>query len=143
MHSSLSIVKYFYIRVHWFYIKSNSGRILYWILLHSFTLLPNWEGVFREKKYSWKVILEFAFSRKKKVFQITASSETKSINQPRKGHFDSVQLKYSSRSAQIHVKIDLVTDHYPIRWITSHILSTNSTQKKRLKIKILLESFPF
>lgn len=90
-----------------------------------------------------KLYLNLHLVGKKKVFQITASSETKSINQPRKGHFDSVQLKYSSRSAQIHVKINLVTDHYPIRWITSHILSTNSTQKKRLKIKILLESFPF
>lgn len=143
MHSSLSTVKYFYIRVHWFYIKSNSGRILYWIILHSFTLLPNWEGVFRELKYSWKVILEFAFSRKKKSVSNHCKFRNK-VNQPTKKRtlwFSSVEIffKVSSNSCE----------DQPCNWSLSDQMNNltypehQQHKKKRLKIKILLESFPF
>lgn len=124
--SSLSIVKYFYI-------KSNSGEILYWIQLYSIALLPSWWVISWELKYAWRFILLFAFSRGKK----SVWNHCKFKNNCKKTPYIlliQLQWRHSSRSAQIHMKTTPVaalvsgsSDEQP------HVLSASSTNENGSK----------
>lgn len=88
--SSLSIVKYFYI-------KWNSGRVLYWILLYRIPVLPSQWVVIGELKSAWRILLDLAFTIRKTTVQIHCELKkthpTKQQNYPLSSLLGSVAME--------------------------------------------------